>query len=141
MAVEEGTVVGGGLSLLRSKAALKKLSLKKAGEAAGLRVIADAVNEPLRQLLLNGKMDATKVVRRIERSGKSGTGFNAESGDLEDLSLAGIFDPVATVAHSVQLAFSHARTVLATAAWDSTASPESPKTLIGQNSKMGEPIA
>jgi chaperonin GroEL len=141
MAVEEGTVVGGGLSLLRSKAALKKLSLKKAGEAAGLRVIADAVNEPLRQLLLNGKMDATKVVRRIERSGKSGTGFNAESGDLEDLSLAGIFDPVATVAHSVQLAFSHARTVLATAAWDSTVSPESPKTLIGQNSKMGEPIA
>jgi chaperonin GroEL len=119
MAMEDGIVVGGGVSLVRATEALKKVTFKKSGEIAGLRVVAEAVEAPLRQLLVNGKMDPAKTLRKIQRARNSETGFNAETGKLEDLSVAGIVDPVATVTHSLQLAYAHARTLLATAAWDS----------------------
>jgi chaperonin GroEL len=141
VAMEEGTVVGGGITLVRAKEALKKISFKKSGEVAGLRVVAEAVEEPLRQLLLNGKMDPVKTLRRIQRARTSETGFNADTGELEDLGVTGIADPVATVTHSVQLAFAHARTLLATAAWDSAdpSQKQSTERLIEQDQQVDAP--
>jgi chaperonin GroEL len=126
-AIEEGFVVGGGLSLLRAKARLNKLSFKRRGEVAGVKVIADALQEPLRQLLLNSKFDPADRLAKIERAKNLGIGFNAETGDLQDLDTAGVFDPVTIVTHSVQLAFSHVKTLLSTGAWDRSASePKKP---------------
>ena len=140
-AIEEGTVIGGGLSLLRATGALKRLSFKKPGEVAGVNVIAEAMEEPLRQLFLNSKMVPADLLRKIKRSKTSGIGFNAETGEVEDLSAVGVLDPLTIVTHSVQLAYSHARTLLATAAWDSTPSAQKQplRVLAEQHAKPSEP--
>lgn len=70
--VEEGLVPGGGLSLLQATTAVKKLSFRKRSEIAGVAIVADALEEPLRQLLLNSKMDPMLVLKRIKRSKKPG---------------------------------------------------------------------
>jgi chaperonin GroEL len=127
-AIEEGAVSGGGLGLLRAKSALSKLSFKRPGEAVGVKVIADALEEPLRQLAINSKVDADDITKRLTRANKPGTGFNSETGKLQDLGSAGILDPAATVTHAIQLAFSHARILLETAAWDSSG-PGTPRRL------------
>jgi chaperonin GroEL len=119
-AIEEGLVIGGGLSLLQSKSALSKLSFKRPGEVAGVNVIAEALEEPIRQLVLNNRLNPTDVTKRIKRAKNPRTGFNSETGKLQDLSSVGILDPVATVTYAVQLAFSHTRILLETEAWNST---------------------
>ena len=121
-AIEEGFVVGGGLSLLEAKGVLGKLSLKKPAEVAGVKVIADALEEPIRQLLLNSGADPADVLKKLNRPKRPGTGFNSETSKVQDLATAGILDPVATVTYALRLAFSHARTLLETGAWDSTVS-------------------
>ncbi len=126
-AVEEGFVVGGGLSLLHAKATLAKLSFKRPGEIAGVKILADAVEEPFRQIVRNNGMDPVQALKRIKRPKTPQTGFNAETGELQDLGMLGILDPVATITHAVQLAFSYARTILETGAWDST-NPGAPRT-------------
>jgi len=120
-AIEEGFVVGGGLSLLRAKATLKKLSFKRRGEIAGVKVIAQALEAPIRQLLLNSKSDPTESLTKIERARDLDLGYDSEKTGIQDLSAAGILDPVATVTYSLQLAFSHAKTLIGTGAWDASA--------------------
>jgi chaperonin GroEL len=125
-AIEEGAVLGGGLSLFRARSALTELSFKRPGEAAGVNVITDTLEEPLRQLAINNKLDPNDVVKRVKRASKPGTGLNSETGKLQDLGSVGILDPAATVTHGIKLAFSHARTLLETGAWDSSG-PKTPK--------------
>jgi chaperonin GroEL len=124
-AAEEGAVLGGGLSLLRAK---------RPGEVVGVNVIADVLEEPLRQLAINSKLDPDDITKRVKRSKKPSTGLNSETGKLQDLGSAGILDAAATVSHAIRLAFSHARVLLETDAWDSSG-PKMPKqpddTLIG----------
>jgi chaperonin GroEL len=128
--VEEGAVLGGGLSLLRAKSAVSKLSFKRSGEVGGVNVIADALEEPLRQLAINSRLDPHDVAKRVKRANKPRTGLNSETGKLQDLGSAGILDPAATVTHAIQLAFSHARVLLETEAWDSSG-PKTPKQIDG----------
>jgi chaperonin GroEL len=118
-AIEEGAIAGGGMSLLQAKSALTKLSLKRPGEVAGVGVVADALEEPLRQLLVNSGMDPADTLKKLKRSKRPGRGFNSETSKEQDLVTAGVLDPVATVTHALRLAFSHARTLLETGAWDS----------------------
>lgn len=125
-AIEEGSVLGGGLSLLRARSALSKLSFKRPGEVAGVNIIADTLEEPLRQLAINSRLDPNDIAKRARRANKPGTGLNSETGKLQDLGSAGVLDPAATVTHAIQLAFSHAKTLLETEAWDSSG-PETPK--------------
>jgi len=125
-AIEEGAVLGGGLSLLRAKEALSRLSFKRPGEVAGVKVIADALEEPLRQLATNSRLNPDDIVRRVKRASKPTTGFNQQTGKLQDLGSAGILDPATTITHAIQLAFSHARVLLETGAWDS-GSPKTPR--------------
>ncbi len=120
-AIEEGFVMGGGLSFLRAKATLKKLSFKRRGEIAGVKVIAQALEAPIRQLLVNSKSDQTENLTKIERAKDLDLGYDSEKTGIQDLSVAGILDPVATVTYSLQLAFSHAKTLLGTGAWDASA--------------------
>jgi chaperonin GroEL len=119
-AIEEGAVIGGGASLLHAKAALSQLSFKRPGEVAGVNIVADALEEPFRQLAINCGLDPADLLKRLKRSSKPGMGLNSDTGKLQDLNSAGVLDPVATTTHGIQLALSHARTLLETGAWDST---------------------
>jgi chaperonin GroEL len=117
-AIEEGAVAGGGACLFYAKTSLATLSLKRAGEAAGVTVISEALEEPIRQLVLNSKAaDPAEVLGKIGRSKRKG--FNSETRSVENMVQLGILDPVATVTRAVQLASAHARTLLAAGMWDS----------------------
>jgi chaperonin GroEL len=117
-AIEEGSVLGGGLTLLRASAALSQLSFKKAGEVAGVDIVARALEEPAKQLLVNGKVEPESALEKIKKLRAPKVGFNAQAGKLQDLSVAGVWDPVATVTCAVRLAYAHAKTILETGAWD-----------------------
>jgi chaperonin GroEL len=119
-AIEEGVVAGGGVSLFHSKEGIKRLGLKKPGEVAGVLALTEAIEQPLRQLLGNSGADTEGVLGKLKRSKNPRMGFNVETSKSETLDEAGVLDPVATITHAVQLAYSHARPLLATAAWDST---------------------
>lgn len=125
-AIEEGVVIGGGVSLIRAQATLEKLSFSKPGEIAGIQSISLALEEPLRQLALNGRMNPDEVVKKTKRAKSKTMGLNAQSAKLQDLAEYGVRDAVATVTTAMQLASSHARTLLATGLWDASGNQEAP---------------
>ena len=90
-AVEEGIVAGGGVALLRAIPAIDKV--KAEGDVAvGVKIVRRALEEPSRQIIVNAGEEGSVVVRQImEKSGNYG--FNAASGQYEDLVKAGVIDP------------------------------------------------
>jgi chaperonin GroEL len=84
-AVEEGVVPGGGVALLRSQAAILDRSQKLEGdEATGARIVARAVEEPLKQIAVNAGYEGGVVVEKVKNL-EGGHGLNAATGDYEDL--------------------------------------------------------
>jgi chaperonin GroEL len=113
-AVEEGIVPGGGVALLRTLPALSKLKLS--GEQQyGVNIICRALEEPLRQIAQNGGAEGAVVVNKV-REGKGAFGYNALSGEFEDLVLAGVIDPTKVVRVALQNAASVAALMLTTEA-------------------------
>src|SRR5205823_7406426 len=113
-AVEEGIVPGGGVALLRAVVALEKL--KVTGEQQyGLNIIRRAVEEPLRQIAQNGGLEGSVVVNRV-KEGKAAFGFNAATGEFEDLVKAGVIDPTKVVRAALQHAASVSSMMLTTEA-------------------------
>jgi chaperonin GroEL len=91
-AVEEGIVPGGGTAYVRCVPALEKLKSVDDDEAAGVDIVRRAIEEPLRQIAGNAGFEGSVVVEKV-RGGKGGFGFNAATGQYEDLIKAGIIDP------------------------------------------------
>ncbi|MDB4966064.1 MAG: chaperonin GroEL [Myxococcales bacterium] len=113
-AVEEGIVPGGGVALLRAVSALDKL--KVSGEQQyGLNIIRRAIEEPLRQISQNGGLEGSVVVNKV-KEGKGAYGFNAATGEFEDLVKAGVIDPTKVVRAALQHAASVASMMLTTEA-------------------------
>jgi chaperonin GroEL len=113
-AVQEGIVPGGGVGLLRTLPALEKLEL--AGDQQyGLNIIRRALEEPLRQIAQNAGADGAVVVNQV-RAGKGAYGYNAASGEYEDLIAAGVVDPTKVVRVALQNAASVASLILTTEA-------------------------
>jgi len=113
-AVEEGIVPGGGVALLRTLPALGQLKL--AGDQQyGVNIIRRALEEPLRQIAQNGGAEGAVVVNKV-REGKGAYGYNAASGEYEDLVLAGVIDPTKVVRVALQNAASVASLMLTTEA-------------------------
>ncbi len=84
-AVEEGVVPGGGVALLRSQVAVLELANKLDGdEATGARIVARAVEEPLKQIAFNAGQEGGVVVDKV-RGLKGGKGYNAATDEYEDL--------------------------------------------------------
>ncbi len=111
-AVEEGVVPGGGVALLRCRAALDSVKLK-GDEAIGVEIVRRAVEAPCRQVAENAGRDGSVVVAEIlDRSGSFG--FNAATGEYMDLVKAGIVDPLKVVRTSLQNAASMAGLLLTT---------------------------
>lgn len=113
-AVEEGIVAGGGVALLRASVALEKLKLK-GDEQIGVDIVRRALEEPIRQIAQNAGEEASVVVQQV-REQKGGFGFNAESGEFEDLLLAGIIDPKKVTRNALENAASIAALLITTEA-------------------------
>jgi chaperonin GroEL len=115
-AVEEGIVPGGGVALLRSQAAILVAAEKLEGdEATGAKIVAKAVEEPLKQIAVNAGLEGGVVVEKVKHlDGPSG--LNAATGDYEDLLKAGVPDATKVTRSALQNAASIAALFLTTEA-------------------------
>ncbi|MBX7259150.1 MAG: chaperonin GroEL [Candidatus Hydrogenedentes bacterium] len=111
-AVEEGIVPGGGTALLRCQDAIDKVGLE-GDEAIGARIVYRSVEEPLRQLASNAGDEGATVVQKVKAQ-KGSNGYNAETGEYEDLLKAGIIDPTKVTRAALQNASSVAGLLLTT---------------------------
>ena len=113
-AVEEGIVPGGGVALIRCQPALKKMKLE-GEEQLGVAILSRAIEEPLRQIANNAGHEGSVVVEKV-KAGKGGMGFNADTGEYEDLLEAGIIDPTKVTRFALQNAESVASLLITTEA-------------------------
>src|SRR6266478_1521489 len=113
-AVEEGIVPGGGVAYLRCLPALEKLEVS-GGEKFGVDIVRRALEEPLRWIVANGGWEGSIVVNKV-REGSGAFGFNAETGQYEDLLEAGVIDPTKVTRFALQNASSVASLMLTTEA-------------------------
>ncbi len=115
-AIEEGIVAGGGVALVRSRAAVEKLAKSLDGdEATGARIVAHALDEPLKRIAINAGHEGAVVVRQVE-SETGAIGLNAATGNFEDLVKAGVIDPAKVTRSALQNAASVAALLLTTEA-------------------------
>ena len=91
-AIEEGVVVGGGTTYIRSLEALKNVKGENADEQTGVNIVERAIEEPLRQIVRNAGGEGAVVVQKV-REGKGDYGYNARKDVYEDLRQAGVIDP------------------------------------------------
>jgi chaperonin GroEL len=124
-AAQEGIVPGGGVALLRAGKALDKLTDDDRDVMTGIKIIRRALEEPLRRIAENAGVEGAVVVGKVLES-KGSKGFNAATGEYEDLVAAGIIDPTKVVRTALQNAASIAGLMLTTDA-AVTDAPESKK--------------
>ena len=114
-AVEEGIVAGGGTAQVNAIAAVEKLIAKLSGdEKTGARIIATALQAPIRQIAENAGVDGSVVYEKIRSSKKVGFGYNAYTEQYVDMISAGIVDPTKVTRSSLENAASIAASVLTT---------------------------
>src|SRR5512134_794589 len=114
-AVEEGIVPGGGVAYLRALKALEGAKVEE-GEKFGLDIVRRALEEPLRQIAGNGGYEGSIVVNKVKEAKDANFGFNAATGDFEDLVKAGVIDPTKVSRFALQNASSVASLMLTTMA-------------------------
>ncbi len=114
-AVEEGIVPGGGVALSRCVSALDKLKVE-GDEQIGINVVKRALQEPLRQIAENAGEEGAIVLGRVNDSKDNNFGYNALTGEFEDLVKAGVLDPTKVVRTALQNAGSIASLMLTTEA-------------------------
>ncbi len=112
-AVEEGVVPGGGTALIRVLKALDKLEGANEDQTVGIRLLARAIEEPLRQIVENAGEDAAVVLNAV-KAGKGAFGYNAATGEYGDMLEAGILDPTKVTRLALQNASSVAGLLLTT---------------------------
>jgi chaperonin GroEL len=115
-AVEEGIVPGGGVALVRAQAGVLSAAEKLEGdEGTGARLVAKAIEEPLKQIAINAGLEGGVAVQQVK--GLDGAnGLNAATGDYEDLLKAGVVDPTKVTRSALQNAASIAGLFLTTEA-------------------------
>ena len=114
-AVEEGIVAGGGTAQVNAIAAVEKLIAKLSGdEKTGAKIIATALQAPIRQIAENAGVDGSVVYEKIRNSKKIGYGYNAYTEEYVDMIAAGIVDPTKVTRSSLENAASIAACVLTT---------------------------
>ena len=91
-AIEEGVVAGGGTTYIRAIEAVKALKGDNADEETGIKIVERAIEEPLRQIVINAGGEGAVVVQKV-REGNGDFGYNARTDVYEDLREAGVIDP------------------------------------------------
>ena len=116
-AVEEGIVAGGGTAYVNAVPAVEKLMDSLEGdEKTGVKIIAQALQEPLRQIAANAGIDGSVVLEKVKSSGKTGYGFDAYKEEYCDMIPAGIVDPAKVTRSALENAASVSGMVLTTEA-------------------------
>ena len=114
-AVEEGIVAGGGVAYVNAIAAVEKLIPDVDGdEKTGVRIVAAALAEPVRQIAVNAGVDGSVVLEKIKSSDKAGYGFDAYKEVYCDMIPAGIVDPAKVTRSALENAASVSAMVLTT---------------------------
>ncbi|MFT4584794.1 MAG: chaperonin GroEL [Gammaproteobacteria bacterium] len=114
-AVEEGVVAGGGVALLRVVATVKKVKADNADQEMGLKILARALEEPIRQIVANAGEEPSVIVNTV-KEGKGSFGYNAQTGEFGDMIKMGILDPAKVARSALQNAASVAGLLLTTEA-------------------------
>jgi chaperonin GroEL len=112
-AVEEGVVPGGGVALVRAQKSLDKLEGDNEDQTRGIRILARAIEEPLRQIVTNAGEDAAVILAAV-KAGKGHYGYNAATGSYGDMLDMGILDPTKVTRLALQNAASVAGLLLTT---------------------------
>ncbi|HLW23819.1 MAG TPA: TCP-1/cpn60 chaperonin family protein, partial [Steroidobacteraceae bacterium] len=112
-AVEEGVVPGGGVALIRALKAIDKMQGHNEDQTHGIKILARAIEEPLRQIVSNAGEDAAVVLNRV-REGKGTFGYNAATGEYGDMIEMGILDPTKVTRLALQNAASVSGLLLTT---------------------------
>lgn len=110
-AVEEGILPGGGVALLRVKAAINSLTGNSRDQNAGIEIVLRALEEPLRQIILNAGGEPSVVLNKIIES-KGNYGYNAATGEYGDIIEMGILDPTKVTRSALENASSIASLIL-----------------------------
>ena len=112
-AVEEGIVAGGGVAYIRAIESLNDLKGANEDETTGIQIVRRAVEEPLRQIVVNSGIEGSIVVQKI-KEGKADFGFNARTEVYENLLAAGVIDPTKVTRIALENAASIAGMLLTT---------------------------
>ncbi|MBP2150058.1 chaperonin GroEL [Xanthobacter autotrophicus DSM 597] len=115
-AVEEGIVPGGGVALLRAKAAVEKVTSDNADIKAGIKIVLRALEAPIRQIAENSGVEGSIVVGKVQESNDPSFGFNAQTEEYVDMIASGIVDPAKVVRTALQDAASIAALIVTTEA-------------------------
>jgi chaperonin GroEL len=113
-AVEEGIVTGGGVALIRTQPALKRLKLQDAEEQIGVDIVRRAIEEPIRMIVQNAGGEPSIVVEKVRASKDDSYGYNALTDVFENLIQAGVIDPTKVTRMALQNAASIAGLLLTT---------------------------
>jgi chaperonin GroEL len=115
-AVEEGILPGGGVALLRALKTLEAVKAPDPDQKAGVDIVRRAIQVPARQIVENAGEDGSLVVGKILEKSSYNWGFNAATGEYQDLVAAGVIDPVKVVRTALQDAASVAALLITTEA-------------------------
>ena len=113
-AVEEGIVAGGGVALVRAKAALANIETDNGDEKTGVAIVNRAIEEPLRQIVSNAGGEGSVVVAKVIE-GSGDFGYNAKTEEYVQMFAAGIIDPTKVTRVALENAASVAGMILTTA--------------------------
>ena len=114
-AVEEGIVAGGGTALIDAIPAVKEyVDSAEGDEKTGASIVLKALEEPVRQIAANAGIEGSVIVEQLKKDGKVGYGYNALTGEFQDMIEAGIVDPTKVTRSALQNASSVAATILTT---------------------------
>ncbi|HEY2804555.1 MAG TPA: chaperonin GroEL, partial [Gemmatimonadales bacterium] len=112
-AVEEGIVPGGGVALLRAQAVLGKFK-GDSDEKIGVDIVRRALEEPIRIITFNAGAEGSIIIEKVRESKEKNFGYNALTGEFEDLVAAGVIDPTKVTRTALQNAASIAGLLLTT---------------------------
>jgi len=129
-AIEEGTVPGGGVAYIRAIEALNELKGANDDETTGIEIIKRAIEEPLRQIVINAGLEGAVVVQKV-KEGKGDYGFNAQTGVYENLCETGVIDPAKVARVALENAASIAGMFLTTEAVVAEKKEEHPAPAMG----------
>jgi chaperonin GroEL len=136
-AVEEGIVAGGGVALLRAKAAIGKLTNENPDVQAGINIVLRAIEAPIRQIAENSGVEGSIVVGRVLGNKSQNYGFNAQTEEYVDMLGAGIVDPAKVVRVALQDAASIAGLLITTEAMIAEAPKKESATAMPGGGGMG----
>ena len=113
-AVEEGIVPGGGVALLRARRVLAGMNGSTLDETSGIRLVARALEEPLRRIVSNAGDEPSVILHRVDEASEPGFGYNAATRAYGDLLGMGVIDPAKVTRLALQNAASIASLILTT---------------------------